>query len=207
MEDQFIQALVFLLFLNALNINLSTEEIIAGCKSGDRKCQDALVREYASVLMAICMRYTKDKAVAQDALQETFINVFKYLNSYNASGSFDGWIKRIAVNCSLTFIKKLRAAYYADEIDDRVHQQQQVPDVYSSLAKEDVIELLKELPPSMYTIFNLCIIEGYNHSDVSELLNISERTSRATLSRARARLIEIMKREENLENIRLNSML
>jgi len=185
---------------------LSIEDLIKGCKSGDRRSQDALVNKYAKVLMAICMRYTKERSVAQDALQETFINVFKYLNSYNGKGSFDGWIKRIAVNCSLTFIKKLRPAHYSEEIDERVHMSVSVPDVYSTLSKEDIIGLLTELPPSMYTIFNLCIIEGYNHSDVSEMLNISERTSRATLSRARGRLIEILKREDTLEKLRINSV-
>lgn len=184
---------------------MNIEETIAGCKAGKRVCQDALVREYAPILMAICVRYTKDRTMAQDALQETFINVFKYLKSYNASGSFDGWIKRIAVNCSLTFIKKLRAAHYTEEINDQLHEQAQVPDIYSKLSRADVLNLLEELPQSMYTIFNLIIIEGYNHRDVSKLLNISERTSRATLSRARARLIEIMNREEQLDTQRLKS--
>lgn len=184
---------------------MNIEETIAGCKAGKRVSQDALVREYAPVLMAICVRYTKDRTMAQDALQETFINVFKYLKSYNASGSFDGWIKRIAVNCSLTFIKKLRAAHYTEEINDQLHEQAQVPDIYSKLSRADVLNLLEELPQSMYTIFNLIIIEGYNHRDVSKLLNISERTSRATLSRARARLIEIMNREEQLDAQRLKS--
>jgi len=185
---------------------LNLLEIIAGCKQGNRRCQDALVREYANVLMAICYRYTKDRVVAQDALQETFINTFKYLDSYNGKGSFDGWIKRIAVNCSLTFMKKLRAAHYADEIDDRVHTKAAVPEVYSTLGKEQILQLLEELPHSMYTIFNLIIIEGYNHSDVSNMLDISERTSRATLSRARARLIQIMQREESLEIERINQL-
>jgi len=177
---------------------LTIEEIIEGCKQGDRRCQDALVKKYAGTLMAICMRYTKDRNNASDALQETFINVFKYLKSYNGSGSFDGWIKRIAVNCSLTFIKKLRAAFYAEEIDDRKHMHCQIPDVYSTIGKEDILKLLHKLPPSMYTIFNMCIIEGYNHREVSEMLSISERTSRATLSRARARLIDILNKEQAL---------
>lgn len=185
---------------------MGIEQLIKGCKAGDRKCQDLLVRKYANVLMAICYRYTKDKATAQDALQETFINVFKYLNSYKGNGSFDGWIKRIAVNCSLSFIKKLRAAYYADEIDERLHSKSLVPDVYSTLNRESILELLHELPHSMYTIFNLCVIEGYNHRDVSEMLGISERTSRATLSRSRARLIDIMNRENALEQKRINSV-
>ena len=184
---------------------MDIQRIVEGCKNGDRRSQDALVRQYAPVLMAICMRYTKDRTMAQDALQETFINVFKYLKSYKASGSFEGWIKRIAVNCSLTFIKKLRAAHYTEEINEQMHEQAQVPDIYSKLSRADVLELLEELPHSMYTIFNLIIIEGYNHKDVSELLSISERTSRATLSRARARLIEIMNREEKLDILRLKS--
>ena len=186
---------------------MSIEKIIKACKSGDRKSQDALVTKYAGILMAICMRYTKDKSLAQDALQETFINVFKYLNTFQGTGSFDGWIKRIAVNCSLKYIKKYNTPFYTTEINDSVQVEAQVPDIYSKLSREDILLLLKELPHSMYTVFNLSIIEGYKHSEIGEMLNISERTSRATLSRARARLIKIMNREEQLEEKRLNSVL
>ncbi len=148
--------------------------------------------------MSICIRYTKNREFAKDVLQETFINVFKYIGGFEGRGSFDGWIKRIAVNCCLKFIKMHKPVYYTGTLEDHQNHNVQIPLVFGKLLKEDILKLMDCLPPSMYTIFNLSIMENYNHREISEMLNISERTSRSTLSRARNRLIGIMKEEENL---------
>lgn len=180
-------------------------DIIEGCKQGNASAQSRLVKTFAPRLMAICIRYTKDRNHAQDALQETFVNVFKYINSYKGNGSFEGWLKRIAVNCSITFQKKIRPIHFADEMEmDRVSQAQ-IPDIYSTLGKEDILKLLDRLPKSYHVVFNLNVIEGYNHQEIGDILNITASTSRATLSRARAKLIEIMQEEGQVRNHRLLS--
>ena len=139
--------------------------------------------------------------MANDALQETFINIFKYINGYSGKGSFEGWMKRIAANCSISFQKKYFKHYHEADILENNHQHSEIPDVYSKLGKEDIIALLSELPKSLYTIFNLSVIEGYSHKEISEQLGISEGTSRASLSRARARIVEIIReREKTWEN-------
>ena len=148
--------------------------------------------------MAICRRYTKDPASAQDALQETFINVFKYINTYSGKGSFEGWMKRIAVNCSLAFAKKVHPVYFVDESPQQDFEMSEVPDVYSKLGKEEIMKLLKRLPESLYIVFNMVIIEGYNHREVGEMLGITEGSSRGSLSRARAKLIEILQSENSI---------
>ena len=177
---------------------MTTEELIARCKSGDAQGQSCLVRTYAPRLMAICRRYTKDTASAQDALQETFINTFKYIHSYSGKGSFEGWLKRIAVNCSLAFAKKVHPVYFVDETPDSEHQMSEVPDAYSNLGKEEIMKLLKRLPESLYVVFNLVVIEGYNHREVGEMLGITEGSSRGSLSRARSKLIEILQAENSI---------
>lgn len=174
---------------------MTTEELIAKCKSGDAQGQSCLVRTYAPRLMAVCRRYTKDTASSQDALQETFINVFKYIHTYSGKGSFEGWLKRIAVNCSLAFAKKVHPVYFVDETPNSDLQMSEVPDAYSNLGKEEIMHLMTRLPESLYTVFNLIVIEGYNHREVGELLGITEGSSRGSLSRARAKLIEIVQSE------------
>lgn len=174
---------------------MTTEELISRCKSGDAQGQSCLVRTYAPRLMAICCRYTHDPASAQDALQETFINVFKYLHTYTGKGSFEGWLKRIAVNCSLAFVKKIHPVYFAEENSEDALQMSEVPDVYSQLGKEEILTLMKRLPESLFIVFNLIVIEGYNHKEVGEMLGITEGSSRGSLSRARARLIDIVQAE------------
>ena len=83
---------------NKTNNRLDIDQIIKGCKNNDRKCQDQLVRLFAPKLMAVCIRYCNDSEIAKDALQESFINILKYINTYSGKGSFEGWVRRIAVN-------------------------------------------------------------------------------------------------------------
>jgi len=112
---------------------LDLEKIIEGCKNGERVCQERLVRNYAPRLLAICKRYSRDSESANDSLQETFINIFKYINSYSGSGSFEGWMKRIAVNCSITFQKKNFKVHFDQEVLHDSHQHCEIPEVYSTL--------------------------------------------------------------------------
>lgn len=144
------------------------------------------------------MRYSNDRHHAQDALQETFANVFKYLHTYNGAGSFEGWLKRIAVNCSLTYHRKIKPIHFADDSEMERRSKATVPEIYGELGKEEILKLLKELPESYYMVFNLSVIEGYNHTEIGEMLGISASTSRSTLSRARARLIEIMQKKAHV---------
>ncbi len=172
--------------------NLDLDAVIKGCQKGDRVCQDKLIRAYADSLMAICMRYTKNQQCAQDALQDTFVNVLKYIKGFKGTGSFDGWIKRIAVNCSLKHIKTIRPMHFSGEVEDAGLMNSEVPEIYSSLYREDILKMMDHLPDSMRAIFNLYVIEGFAHKEIAQMLNISEQTSRATLSRARKRMINIM---------------
>jgi RNA polymerase sigma factor (sigma-70 family) len=174
----------------------NVEDIIKGCKANDRRSQNALVAMYAPKLMAICLRYTKNKDQANDALQEAFINAFKYMHTFQGSGSFEGWMKRIAVNSSITYIKELKNHRWEDEAVIDTNSFAEVPEALDKLGKEEILELLKKLPHAQMVIFNMSIIEGYNHSEIASALNITESSSRATLCRARNTLVELIKKQE-----------
>ena len=161
------------------------------------------MRIYAPRLLAICRRYSRDSESAKDALQESFINIFKYINSYSGAGSFEGWMKRIAVNCTITFQKKNFKLHYEPTMLHDSSQHSEIPEVYSTLGKEDILILLSELPRALNVVFNMHVVEGYSHKEISKLLSISVGTSRASLSRARARLIEIIGERKNNENQRV----
>ena len=113
-------------------------------------------------------------------------------------------MKRIAVNCSITFQKKHFQKYHEPDVLHDSIQHCEIPEVYSTLGKEEILSLLSELPRSLYVVFNMSVIEGYNHKEISEILGISEGTSRASLSRARARVVEIIKERQEFENQRVN---
>ncbi|MFT6336906.1 MAG: RNA polymerase sigma factor (sigma-70 family) [Saprospiraceae bacterium] len=182
---------------------MDLDTIIEGCKKGEKVCQERLVRSYAPGLLAICRRYSRDSESANDALQESFINIFKYIKSYSGAGSFEGWMKRIAVNCTITFQKKNFKIHYEPNMLHDSSEHSEIPDVYSTLGKEDILSLLSELPKALFVVFNMHVVEGYTHKEISETLSISEGTSRASLSRARARLIVIIEERQNKENQRV----
>jgi RNA polymerase sigma factor (sigma-70 family) len=179
-------------------VSLDTEDIIQGCKEGNRRCQDALVQKFAPGLLSLCIRYTSDRESARDALQECFINAFRFIHTFEGKGSFEGWLRRIAVTCSVTVQKKFRKIYFEDLTDEASWAYADVPDVYSKMGKDEIMALLKHLPESLYLVFNLSVVEGYQHGEIAELLNITESTSRAALCKARNRLTELIKKQNEI---------
>jgi RNA polymerase sigma-70 factor (ECF subfamily) len=174
------------------------DDIIIGCKNGDTKCQNSLVAMFAARLMALCFRYTKEKELAKDALQDTFISAFKYIHTFEGKGSFEGWLRKIAVNSALKVYGKMYQMHtYEDTLID-VNTYAEVPDVYSHLSIEDILSLLNKLPHAQRVIFNLNVVEGYNHAEIGEMLGITESTSRSALCKARSRIIELLKEEEKV---------
>lgn len=176
-------------------MNLETEDIIKGCKEGNRRCQDALVQKFAPGLLSLCIRYTAERESARDALQECFLNAFRFINTYEGKGSFEGWLKRIAVTSAVTHQKKFGKIFFENYDDEASWTYAEVPDIYSKMGKDEIMSLLKRLPESLYLVFNLYIVEGYQHNEIAELLNISESTSRSALCKARNRLTELIKKQ------------
>ena len=175
---------------------MKIEDIVQGCKEGNRKCQDALVQKFAPGLLSLCLRYTSDKELARDALQECFINAFRFINQYRGNGSFEGWLRRIAVTSAISMQKNFRKVHFDDIAEEDCWQYSEIPDVYSQLGKEELMNLLHKLPESLFLVFNLYVVEGYHHNEIAEILQISESTSRSALCKARNRLIEIIKNQE-----------
>lgn len=163
---------------------MTEQEIIQGCKDHIPKYQKQLVVQYSSELLGVCYRYVGRRELAKDVLQESFLMIFRYLPNYQPTGSFRAWMKRIVATTALQF---LRSSPYKREsmVLETVEEEFVAPEVYGQLGAEDLVELIEELPEGFRTIFNLYAIEGYNHKEIGELLNISEGTSRSQLSRAR----------------------
>jgi RNA polymerase sigma factor (sigma-70 family) len=168
---------------------LKEKEIIQGCIRMDATAQHMLFREYGGKLLTICRRYASDQGEAEDMLQEAFISVFKHISQYKSTGSFEGWIKRITVNCAIKVLqnKKLRFS----EITDTQHELKTGdPDVFSDLNADHLLDLISRLPDGYRIIFNLYVLEGYSHDEIARILHIKAATSRSQLSKARATLKE-----------------
>ena len=178
----------------------SEDKLIKKCLDNNQAAQQELYNQYASKMLGICRRYVTDDAQAEDILIAGFIKVFRNLSQFKFEGSFEGWIRRIMVNESLSYIRKNRNMYL--EVD--IEQANREPDyarLDDHLQAEDLLRLIDQLPTGYRTVFNLYAIEGYSHKEIAEKLNINENTSKSQLSRARALLQRhLLQSEQLLEN-------
>ena len=162
------------------------KNIINGCLKGDRRDQELLYRRYAARLYAVCLQYSGNDEEARDVLQEGFIKIYENLVHYKYEGSFDGWVRRIMVNTALEKYRSKHNLYRVDDID-QIPEPNAEPDNedYAGLEARDLMEIIRELPPRYRIVFNLFAIEGYSHKEISDMISISEGTSKSNLSRAR----------------------
>lgn len=170
-----------------LKHKLSTEDLIAKCKSADRKAQELLYKQFASKMLAVCMRYAVDKMEAEDMLQNGFIRVFQKINDYRGDGSFEGWMRRIMVHSSIEYYRKHHKMTVVD-IEESGYEQPVNATAASSLETKDLMAMIQQLPTGYRMVFNLYAIEGYSHREIAEMAGITEGASKSQLSRARTLL-------------------
>ncbi len=175
---------------------VNLEQIVANCQKFDKKAQRLLYDEYAPLMLGICTRYAKDRQEAEDILQDGFLKIFSKIDQYNGVGSFEGWMKRIMVNTSITNYRKNLKRYYQEEIED-YKEYQHTSENNSDFTKDELLNAIRTLPKGYQMVFNLFAIEGYKHKEIAEMLNIEETTSKSQFSRARkllqTRLLELSK--------------
>ncbi|MDZ4838458.1 MAG: RNA polymerase sigma factor [Bacteroidota bacterium] len=169
------------------------DEILVGaCLKGDAKAQKILFEKYYSKMFSVCLRYTKDSDEARDILQEGFIKVFGKLSQYTQLSSFESWMKRIMVNTAIDAYRKTKAKPYIDDVNEAYHLHDQTEDVVSVMSHQELLEALQKLPTGYRTVFNMYVVEGYNHKEIADALNISEGTSKSQLAKARAKLQKVL---------------
>jgi RNA polymerase sigma factor (sigma-70 family) len=162
-------------------------ELVEGCKKHDRHAQELLYRKYAGKMYAVCCRYVKSKMEAEDVLVMAFAKVFERIGQYNGEGSFEGWVRKVMVNESLTYLRKHKNMYLETDIAaaDREPDYARIED---TLEADDLMSMIAELPTGYRIVFNLYAIDGYTHKEIADRLGIQENTSKSQLSRARAQL-------------------
>jgi RNA polymerase sigma-70 factor (ECF subfamily) len=162
------------------------KNIIKGCLAGNRRDQELLYRRHAAKLYAVCLQYSGNDDEASDILQEGYIKIFENLITYKNEGSFEGWMRRIIVNTALEKYRSKHNLYRVDDID-LIQEPDAAPETedYAGLEAVDLLDIIRELPPKYRMVFNLFAIEGYSHKEISQMIKISEGTSKSNLSRAR----------------------
>ncbi|MFN6380437.1 MAG: RNA polymerase sigma factor [Flavobacteriales bacterium] len=163
--------------------------IIEGCVRGEKRAQDALHKKYASLLYGICLRYAKNKMEAEDVLQEVFVKIYNNIHTYHNDGSFEGWLRRIAVNTSITQYRKNLKHAYQEDVDDLVKSKNDPIEVEDlEFTADEMMLCINKLPAGYKTVFNLYVIEGFMHKEIADMLEIDVNTSKSQLSRAKTYL-------------------
>lgn len=178
------------------------QELVAGCIENDRKSQRLLYEMFYGKMMGVCLRYANDSSQAKDILQDGFIKVFRNLERYNFSGSFEGWVRRIMVNTAIDYFRKSRSSHVLllpDEegiegVEDETEEMEFEinPTEEPDFTIQDVISAMQELSPAYRAVFNLFVMENRSHLDIAEELNISVGTSKSNFSKAKANIRKIL---------------
>lgn len=176
---------------------ISEEELIQKCKQGNLKHQEKLYMHFYSYAMGVGLRYLNDRDDALEVVNDSFIKVFKSIASFKNENNFKPWLRKIIVNTALDRRRKdLKHQNHSDlESAENVSF---APQAIAHLNSQDILKLLDTLPILQRTVFNMYEIDGYNHEEISELLQISASSSRVNLSRAKEKLREAL-RSENPE--------
>ncbi|MBT3742166.1 MAG: RNA polymerase sigma factor [Polaribacter sp.] len=165
---------------------MDIEVLIQKCCRQNLSAQTKIYSLFADKLFRVCLKYSKNQQDAQDTLQDSFIMIFKDISKFKNKGSFEGWLKRVTVNVALQKFRNQSILQF-DSIENF-----QIPeeDVFVNIDEKNInldylLSLIKELPPKYQIVFNLYVLDGYSHQEISELLKISIGTSKSNLYRAR----------------------
>lgn len=164
------------------------EDIINGCKKGKRRSQEMLYQHYSGKMYAVCLYYAGNKTEAEDFLHNGFIKVFQSIKQFKGSGVFDAWMRKIFMNTALEKYRQKKHLFVAYAKEEAQVLDTGQEDALSKISANDLMSIIQKLSPAYRMVFNLFAIEGYSHKEISEILGISEGTSKSNLSRARAQL-------------------
>lgn len=172
---------------------MSLEKLIDLCKQGDRKAQAQLYRKYAPILFGISLKYSRNKTEAEDNLHDSFMTIFDKIGQYSGKGSFEGWMKRITVN---TVLQKYRKEEHLNVVSENTEEEVQVDSGFADINLQTLLQYIQELPNKYRLTFNMYVLDGYSHKEISEKLGTSTGTSKSNLARARMILKEKVENEQ-----------
>ncbi|HEY9005150.1 MAG TPA: sigma-70 family RNA polymerase sigma factor [Ohtaekwangia sp.] len=174
---------------------MTEDELIKKCQRGSRSAQEQLYARYADRLYRLAYRYIKSDTDAEDVIMLSFAKVFSSIGSfvYRGEGCTEGWMRRIVVNEALMWLRKKHNFNLTESLDATLQEPDLQP--YGQMDAEDVYQFVLLLPTGYRTVFNLSVIEGYNHAEIAALLQINENTSRSQLFKAKTLLKKMLTRE------------
>ncbi|SHK73795.1 RNA polymerase sigma-70 factor, ECF subfamily [Maribacter aquivivus] len=171
------------------------KQLIKKATSGNRDAQERLYKKHAPKMLSVCRQYIKDIHFAEDVMVQGFLKMFNKLDTFKFEGSFEGWLRRIMIRESISYLRKQQFVVY----DDEVYEKNQTEEISQStdLDTEHIQQLIDALPQGYKMVFVLYTVEGYKHKEIAEMLSITESTSKTQLLKAR-KLLQDQLRQQNI---------
>ncbi len=161
---------------------MELNKLVKQCANNNRKAQKEIYQLFAGKLFSICLKYSKNKQEAQDNFQDGFITIFNKIGQFKFKGSFEGWIKRVMVN---TVLLKYRSRRVLNIVTEEIPDEVVVNIDDDEVSLDFLLNLIRELPERYRLVFNMYVLDGYSHKEISKMLQIAEGTSKSNLARAR----------------------
>lgn len=171
------------------------EILVKGCLANNRHSQELLYRKYATKMYHIALSFTGNRDEAKDILQDSFIKVFKSLDTFNAANSLEGWIRKIVNNTAIDYFRRQKSLRYIESTEEtEAREVVLAEDPVHHWNTEAIFGFIRNLPEGARIVFHLFAVEGYSHKEIAVRLNITEGTSKSQYNRARMLLQEWIKR-------------
>lgn len=183
--------------MKVINLHQPETELIALCIAQNRPAQQKLYTLYAPKMLAVCRQYIKDVHQAEDVMISGFMKVFTHLKNFENKGSFEGWIRRIMINESISYLRANKKIYFTEEEN---FYEDGYNEVEVQFSVDELQFLIDSLPDGYKMVFNLYCIEGHKHNEIATMLGITEGTSKSQLSHARKWLQQQINKLKSYEN-------
>ena len=162
---------------------MTLEELISNCKKQDLKAQEELYKKFSGILFAVCLKYSPNYHEAEDNLQDAFLIIFQRIEQFKGKGSFEGWIKRIAINTVLQKYRKKKIFHLSNE--EQIEEEVVVEVENNQVPLDFLLKIVQELPNRYRLVFNMYVLDDYSHKEIADSVGISVGTSKSNLARAR----------------------
>jgi RNA polymerase sigma-70 factor (ECF subfamily) len=178
-----------------LTANIIRDELVERCKNGDAQSYEALYRQYSKAMYNTSLRIVNNTADAEDVLQEAFLDAFRSLHDFHYRSTFGAWLKKIVINKSINVLRTRKVNLVDMETTDvhAVAEEETINEEEIQYRVEEVKKMIRKLPDGYRTVLSLYLLEGYDHEEISQILNISHNTVRTQYVRAKQKLLSIIK--------------
>lgn len=184
--------------MKVISLHTSEKKLIEQALAKSRKAQEQLYKLHAPKMLSVCRYYIKDLHEAEDIMVTSFFKAFQKLETFQKEGSFQGWLRKIAVNECISFLRKKKELFFTDSVEDYNNEVQD--DLNNRFDVAEIQQLIDELPEGYKMVFMLYAIEGYKHQEIAEMLQISVSTSKSQLFKGRKVLQERIKELNTMYN-------